>query len=102
MKVERMPQRLGLHDVGMARRTVAEWAYTRREPVAIDVNQKLETEFAHTLVAERDHLAKLPGGVDMQQRKRRLAGMESLHRQMQQYRGVLADRIEHDGLAELG
>src|ERR1700720_1917791 len=30
------------------------------------------------------------------------AGMKSLHRQMQQHRGVLADRIEHHRLAELG
>ena len=67
------------------------------------MHQQLQAELLRgVVVAKLDHLAKLPGGVDVQQRKRRFAGMERLHRQVQQHRRVLADRIQHDRLAEFG
>ena len=53
-------------------------------------------------VAERDHVAELPGGIDVQQRERRLAGREGLQGQVQHHAAVLADRIEHHRPFELG
>ena len=51
---------------------------------------------------KRDHLAELPGGVDMQQREWRPAGMKGLARQMQHHRRILADGIEHHRLVAFG
>ena len=51
-------------------------------------------------VAELDHLPEFPGRVDMQERKRRLGRIERLHGEVQQDRGILADRIEHHRLGE--
>ena len=53
-------------------------------------------------VAERDHLAELPGRVDVQERERQPAGMKRLHGQADHDRRILADRIEHDRILELG
>ena len=64
--------------------------------VLVDVDDQLEAELCGALVAERDHLAELPGGVDMQQREGDAARIKRLQRQMQQHRRILADRIEHD------
>ena len=52
------------------------------------------------LVAKRDHLAELPGRVDMQEGKWRLGRIEGLHRQMHEHGGILAHRIEHHRLGE--
>jgi hypothetical protein len=45
------------------------------------------------------HRLKLPGGVHVQERKGRWCRMEGLAGQVQHHRGVLADRVEHHGLA---
>ena len=59
--------------------------------------------FSHgAAVAEGDHLAELPAGVDVQQRDRRARRMERLQQQVQQHRTVLADGIQHHRVAELG
>ena len=99
--VERLAQRHGLHDVGVGVRAVVERVDAVAHAVLVDVDQQVEAELLRHLVAERDHLAELPGRVDMQERERRLGGIERLHRQMQQHRGILADRIEHDRLGEV-
>ena len=52
-------------------------------------------------IAKLDHLAKLISGVDMQQRERDLAGIESLLRQPHHHRRVLADGIQHHRLLKL-
>ena len=45
----------------------------RAEPVGVDVHEQLRARAASaSRVAERDHLAELPGRVDVQQRERRL------------------------------
>ena len=64
--------------------------------------QQIEPEPRGRLVAERDHLAELPGRVDVQERERRLRRIERLHRQVQHHRAVLADRIEHHRPLALG
>jgi hypothetical protein len=51
-------------------------------------------------VAKRDHLAEFPGCIDVQQRKRRLARMKRLLRDVQQRARILAHRIEHHRIAE--
>jgi hypothetical protein len=75
-----------------------------RDPVAhtlrIRMHDEIETEPLHFAIAERDHLAKLPGCVHVQKREWRLGGIERLQRQMQHDRRILADRIEHHRMAE--
>ena len=75
--------------------------------VRIDVHDQSQIERRDHLVAEFDHLAKLPRGVDMEQRKRDARRIKRLLRETQHHRAVLADRVQHhrplafsDGLAE--
>lgn len=66
------------------------------EAVAINMNKQVDAEFGRSPVAKLDHFSEFPGGVDVEERERRLAGIKCLHRQMQHDGGVLAHRIEHD------
>ena len=66
------------------------------------MDDEIEAEPPHLGIAKLDHLAELPGGVDVEQRKWRLARIEGFQRQMQHDRGIFADRIEHHRIAELG
>ena len=99
---QRLLQRLRLHHVGIERAAMRD----RRDAVAhallVGVHDEIDPEPLRLGVAEGDHLAELPGRVDMQQGKRRLGGVEGLAREMQHHRGVLADRVEHHRMAELG
>ena len=58
--------------------------------------------FFDRLVAEGDHVAELPGRVDMHQREGRLRRIEGLHGEMQHDGRILADRIEHHRLLAFG
>jgi hypothetical protein len=49
------------------------------------MDEQLQPSSRAIAVAELDHLAELPGGVDVQQRERRLARIERLHRQVQHH-----------------
>ena len=60
------------------------------------------SSLATYVVAQLDHLAELPGGVHVHQRKRRLGGIERLHRQVQHHGRVFADRVQHHRVFELG
>ena len=83
--------------------TVAPWrdrADAARDAFGIGVHAQVDAGFGRAAVAERDHLAELPAGVDVQQRDRRLARRERLQQQVQQHRAVLADRIQHHRIAE--
>ena len=71
-----------------------------RTPSSLMWTIRSKPSFCGHLVAKLDHLAELPGRVDMQEGKRRLGRIEGLHRQMQQDRRILADRIEHHRLGE--
>jgi hypothetical protein len=82
------------------RRTVAERADAAGQAVAVDVHDQRQAELLHPPIAKGDHLAELPGRVDVQQGEGRLGRMEGLHREMKQHRGVLADRVEDDRFAE--
>ena len=72
------------------------------DAVRIDVDDEIEAELLRRLVAEVDHLAELPGGVDMHQREGRLRRIEGLHGEMQHDGRILADRIEHHRLFAFG
>ncbi|MNL21692.1 hypothetical protein D3C87_1429950 [compost metagenome] len=94
-RIERLAQSLGLHDVGIARRTVVERVDAVAHPVLIGVADEIETIFFGRTIPEGDHLAKLERRIHMQQRKWDLAGIEGLACQMQQDARILADRIHH-------
>ena len=100
--IERLPQRLRLHHVGMQFRSAGYRIDAASEALFVDMHDQIEAELAGAGIAKRDHLAELPGGVDVQQRKRRLRRVERLERQMQQDRRILADRIEHHWIFRLG
>ncbi len=102
MGIERLLQGLGLHDVRMDLGAVAEWSDALRQPGLIGVDDQVEPQRAHRLVAKRNHLAELPGGIDVQQRERRLGRVERLHRQMQKYGAILADGVHQHRLLCLG
>ena len=70
------------------------------DAIRIDVDHQVDAELPRHLVAELGHFPELPGRVDMQEREGRFGRIESLHRQMQHHRGILADRIEHDRIGE--
>jgi hypothetical protein len=59
------------------------------------MDQEVEAELARHRVAELDHLAELPPGIDVEDRKRDAAGKERLAGQMQQNGRILADRVHH-------
>jgi hypothetical protein len=63
---------------------------------------QLDPGLRGAVVAEGDHFAELPAGVDVQQRDRRPCRVEGLEQQVQQHRTVLADRVQHHRVAELG
>ncbi len=96
--VERLLQRLRLHDLGVKLRTVRERPDAHLDPLGIDVFDELQAPFLDDVVAELDHLAELPGRVDVEQREGRLRRIEGFHRDMQHRHGVLADRKQHHRL----
>src|SRR5690606_612857 len=100
--VQRLLERLGLHHVGVHGSTVADRADALGEAVRVGPGAQLDPGFLRAAVAERDHLAELPGGVHVQQRDRRPRRMEGLEQQVQQHRAVLADRVHHDRVADAG
>ena len=99
--VERLLERLGLHDVGVAR-AMRERRDARGLAGLVGVDDELGVEALRGLVAELDHLLELPARVDVQQRERDAAREERLAGQVQQDRGVLADGIHEQRLGELG
>src|SRR5262249_34170056 len=102
VQVERLAQRLRLHDVGVKLRAVGDWRNAALEPVRVGVNDEVEPELAHARVAERDHLAKFPGGVDVEKREGRLRGIERLQGEMYEDGGILADGIQHHRVIGFG
>ena len=51
----------------------------------VDVNKQLEPKFARRPIPELVHRAELPRRIDVQQRKRRLPGIEGLDGQVQHH-----------------
>jgi len=86
--------------MGMDIRTMAERANAVAHAIFIDMHEKLEALFARLRIAKLDHLAELPGRVDMQKGKWRRCWIKRLHRQMHHDRRILAHRIEHDRIGK--
>ena len=93
---------LGLHHVGVHGGAVADRADALRDAVGVGVHAQVDAGLGGAAIAEGDHLAELPAGVDVQQRDRRRRRCERLQQQVQQHRAVLADRVQHHRVAELG
>ena len=72
--LERLAQRHRLHDMGVGVGAVVERVDLLANAVLVGVDQEIEAQPGRHLVAEGDHLAELPGGVDVKERERRLAG----------------------------
>ena len=60
---------------------VGEWADPCAQSLLIDVYDEIEAKFVRTAIAEGDHLLKLPGGVHVEERKRRLRPARTLSAQ---------------------
>ena len=80
---------------------MAEWIDAVRQALTMGVYNQIEAEPRRGFVAKPDHLAKFPGRVDMQNRKRQLGRKERLTRKVQQDGRILANGIEQHRLAEL-
>src|ERR1700730_5909847 len=89
MPIERLLQRLGLHYRGMQHRTRRDRADPALKPFLIDMNDQLQPETRRCRVAKFDHLAELPGRVDMEQRHRKLRGIKRLARKVQEDARIL-------------
>ncbi len=101
--VERLLERVGLHDVGMDVAAVGEWSDALLHAFFVDVDNQIPAKLvANEILAERDHLLKLPSRVDVHQRERRLGRIECLFGQPDHDSRVFADRVEHDRVVELG
>ena len=67
----------------------------------VGIADQLHAKRLHHRVAEGDHVAEFPLGIDMQQRERRLGRIEGLHGEMKHHRRILADRVQHHRIAAL-
>ncbi len=92
---QRVEQRFRLQQPAAFLRAERERIRALVQRFLILVHDQFRADFARVGIAKLDHLRKLVAGVDVQQRKRNLPGKESLLRQPQHHRGILADRIEH-------
>jgi len=79
--VERLLERFGLHHLVCSTEPESNGLIPRARPSSFNAPE-LEAEALGGGVAERDHLAEFPRRIDVQQRKRRLGGIEGLHRQV--------------------
>lgn len=92
--IERLLQALRLHHIGVDLGGMAQRRDAARLALRIDVDEEVEPVLARDLVAKRDHLLELPGRIDMEERKGQPSGCKGLHGEVQEHRGILADRIE--------
>ncbi len=76
--IQRLLQRHGFHDVGIGTGVIVEGVDATGEALGILVDHEVEAKFAGHAISEGDHLAELPAGVDMQQRKGIGAGKKAL------------------------
>src|SRR6185369_13256395 len=99
--VKGLTQRNSLNHVGINRRRMVERVDVARQAVVVGVHDQIEAKIARRLVAESDHLRKLPSRIDVQKRERWLGRPEGLARKMQQDRRVLPDGVKQHWRAEL-
>lgn len=100
--IERMQQRLRLHQVRMHLASVRERPYTGIECLHIGFHDQVPSEFLRIVVAELNHLLKLPFGIDVHQRERDFSRRKSLFCQANHDGRVFSDRIKHHRILKLG
>ena len=69
-----------------------------RHAIFVTIDYEINAIMLHHPVAEGDGIAELLGRIDVEQRKRRLSGIEGLGAEMQKRCRVLADRMSRAGL----
>ena len=99
---ERLLQGLGLHDVRVALCAVLERVDLVAHAFEVDLLDELRADVLRELVPEGDHLLELERRVDVQERERDRRRIERLLRKSQHHAAVLADRVEHHRVLELG
>ncbi|MCG3778733.1 MAG: hypothetical protein JW388_1458 [Nitrospira sp.] len=65
-RIERLPQRLGLHHIRMHLAAVREWRDPLPQPFLIGVDPQVDSQPLDRRVSKRNHLAELPCRIDMQ------------------------------------
>jgi hypothetical protein len=83
MGIERLFQSLRLHHIGVERGGVIDGIDVIRAAFLVDMHNEIETQFAHCPVPEGDHVLRLPPGIDVEQRKRRVLRPKRLPREME-------------------
>ncbi len=99
---EGLLQRVGLHDRCVFVAALVERVDVRGEAFGVRVDDELGPDLFRHAVAMRDHVPELPGRVDVHQRERERRRRERLLGEAQHHRAVLADRVEHHRVLELG
>src|SRR4029078_10027740 len=79
MALQRLLETLRLHDVGVEGAAMGDWRDAVAHALLVDVHHEIDAEPLRLAVAEGDHLAKLPGGIDMEEREWRVCRVERLH-----------------------
>ena len=74
---------------------MGEWTDALGSAARVGVSYQLKGDFLGDAIAERDHFAKLPAGIDMQQRKGNRPWVKRLLRQTQHNGRILADGVKH-------
>jgi hypothetical protein len=83
MQIECLFQGFGFHDVGMERRAGRNRTDPACNAVLIDVHDQIGADFLDRPIAERDHFAEFPGGIDVHQGKRQGRRIKRLDGEMQ-------------------
>lgn len=68
---------------------------TLGQRVFIDVDDQVKPQAGNQVVAKTRHFGKFPGGINMQQGERHIAGPKGFSGQVQHDGRVLADGIKH-------
>ncbi|RMV96151.1 hypothetical protein ALP01_05381 [Pseudomonas caricapapayae] len=102
MFVERLFQALGLHDVGVFGAAVGKGVDALSHAIGIDVSDQIKAHFLDHLVTEAIHFLEFPAGIDVHDREWQFTGEECLARQVQHHGRILADRVQHHRVIELG
>src|SRR3546814_18922370 len=80
--VQRLLEGLGLHHVGVHGGAVADRTDALGNAIRVGPDMQFRPGLGRAAIAERDHLAELPAGVDVQQRYRRARRMKGLDQQV--------------------
>jgi hypothetical protein len=100
--LERLDQGLGLHGGAVLGGREVEGVHALGEGLLVGVDDEVEAVLAAEAVAIVEEVAKVPGGVDVEEGEGRARGEERLARDVQHAGGVLAAGEQEHGALELG